>query len=62
MSDLPHGTNAAVYIDDLVSDLPHGTNADVYVDALVLWCLEEYATSTDCNQLQITYQHRYQNT
>ena len=35
-----------ILIDNLVKELPNGINAALYSDELVVWCTEEYATTT----------------
>ena len=35
-----------IFINDLVAELPKGVHAALYADDLVLWCSEEYATTS----------------
>ena len=34
-----------IFIDDLINKLPRGIKAALYADDLVIWCVEEYATT-----------------
>ena len=34
-----------LFIDDLLAELPKGTKAALHADDLVMWCVEEHATT-----------------
>ena len=35
-----------LYVNDLIPQLPKGIHAALYADDLMLWCMEEHATTT----------------